>query len=160
MNHLVASSQDVQISSTKSMLVQGVAAPSGNSLVITLNEAVLLPAGLYAIRFRIKIPAKRPQLDIWRVAICTSTFSELVDQTTCSLDGTARAGRGAAVDAVFALAGFDAISAPRQQPRLPVAAAKVSATRHTCTPASSTAGIYIVVLLAFASGRLRPIDTG
>merc|ERR1740117_1417668 len=123
MNHSVYSLADVTVSTGKgkSMSVIGVDIPNRNTLVLKLDTSILLYAGLYAIRFNIKVPVKRPQLDIWRVAVCQDPPAG-TNVSSCTLQGTARSGRGADIKAVWALPGFDARQPPGSTLLLPMAA--------------------------------------
>jgi hypothetical protein len=129
MNHMVRSLSDVQISSGKRMPlpVTGLVVPDRNSFLLALDESQMLKQGIYAIRFYIEVPVNRSKLDIWRVAICGPG----ADQTTCSLDGTERVGRGSGVQAVFALPGFDAKKAPGTSLLLPIIAGATSGAHQT-----------------------------
>merc|ERR1719375_1984078 len=102
MNHTASSMDDVTISTGKgrSLPVTSVYIPNQNSMLLTLDDSVLLYAGLYAIRFDVEVNVgMRSQLDIWRVAIC----GRGANRSTCFLDGVARSGRGADINAVWAL---------------------------------------------------------
>jgi len=123
MNHTVGVMGDIQISTGrgKALPVTGLMVPDQNKLLLKLDDRFLLAAGLYSIRFVVEVPSVRPQLDIWRVAICGKSSSKEGGHD-CRLDGTARDGRGKDVKAVFALPGFEATKAPSSASLLPVIA--------------------------------------
>jgi len=146
MNHSVSSMSDVSISTGEgnSLPVTGLMIPNQNTLVFKLDDTVLLKQGLYAIRFWIELPARRSQLDIWRVAVCSPGANE----TSCRLDGMARSGRGSHIKAVFALPGFDGHEAPSTSLLLPMVATASLAYR-AWTPPSIASILLFAMLTAF-----------
>jgi len=153
LEHSVRSLADVSISTSQGnhLPVQELIIPDQNTLLFRLDDKVLLYAGLYAIRFRFTIPAERSRLDIWRVAICgEGPNATSVDATNCRLDGMSRDGRGSAVQAVFALPGFDPQEAPNQSPLLPVVA-QASFTKAVCMPSPAVVMFIMMALPALPS---------
>jgi len=74
-------------------------------IIVRLSKDRRLRTGLSSIRFQIAVPDQEPEFNFWRVALCGQETKD--DNTGCSLSPEPRQGRGEAVLAVFALAGFD-----------------------------------------------------
>lgn len=150
MNHTVGLLGDIQISTSKGkeLPVTGLMIPDQNKLLLKLDDSFLLAAGLYSIRFVVEVPSARPQLDIWRVAICGKSKEPRHD---CRLDGMKRDGRGKDVKAVFALPGFEATKAPSSASLLPVIA-QASHAQLTKSSLPSAALLLLAAIVVWSSG--------
>lgn len=123
MEHQVASSADLTVTSGQgsTLPLRSIVIPDSNSILLLLHSESLLRAGLYVVSFRARLPKVKPQLDIWRVALCGSLPSgaEVSQAEACSLSGVRSSGRGSTVRFVFAMAGFDASKEPDTGELLP-----------------------------------------
>lgn len=122
MAHLVTSEADldVQAGGRAGLLLRPspwLSVLDDRSFVLHLEPSSLLVTGLYVLRFGVTVPEASPAVDIWRVALCGAEL--LSEPAACAINGTAREGRGAAVQAVFALPGFDPRETPDREALLP-----------------------------------------
>eukprot|EP00927_Polykrikos_kofoidii_P038487 TRINITY_DN32849_c0_g1_i1.p1 TRINITY_DN32849_c0_g1~~TRINITY_DN32849_c0_g1_i1.p1 ORF type:complete len:1843 (+),score=215.88 TRINITY_DN32849_c0_g1_i1:371-5530(+) len=101
-----------------------------NSVLLMLDGQRHLERGFHNIRLSVVFPANVSRFNVWRVALCNQQMEEIEgqsSQSTCTLSGFDRGGRGSAVFAVFALAGFDPND--RSVGKLPVVAGAPSSIR-------------------------------
>jgi len=116
-------------------------------VIVRLDKTKRMRTGLSLIRFQIAVPEQPPLFNFWRVALCGDKMRD--DTSGCSLSPRPREGRGDAVLAVFALAGFDPFdtgSGGQEFERAQIG----SAERSTKAPA-----VALALLAASSALRLR-----